>query len=69
MRIAILVIALFILITLRGTLYIVNEPEQVSSRSSGSRLEIIPDAGHAASEPGIRSALVEATDRFADLLA
>ena len=26
---------------------------------------IVPDAGHAASEPGIRSALVVATDRFA----
>jgi proline iminopeptidase len=35
----------------------------------GSKLEIIPDAGHAASEPGIRSALVEATDRFAEWLA
>ena len=35
----------------------------------GSRLEIIPDAGHAASEPSIRCALVEATDRFAGLLA
>jgi proline iminopeptidase len=29
----------------------------------------VPDAGHAASEPGIRSALVEATDRFARALA
>lgn len=35
----------------------------------GSRLEIVPDAGHAASEPGIRRALVDATDRFAELLA
>ena len=35
----------------------------------GSELVIVPDAGHAASEPGIRSALVEATDRFARLLA
>ncbi len=34
-----------------------------------SELVIVPDAGHAASEPGIRSALVEATDRFARLLA
>ena len=31
----------------------------------GSELVIVPDAGHAASEPGIHSALVEATDRFA----
>jgi proline iminopeptidase len=30
-------------------------------------LRIIPDAGHAASEPGIVDALVEATDRFKDL--
>ena len=35
----------------------------------GSELVIVPDAGHAASEPGIRSALVEATDRFARALA
>ena len=31
----------------------------------GSELVVVPDAGHAASEPGIRSALVAATDRFA----
>jgi proline iminopeptidase len=29
-------------------------------------LRIIPDAGHASTEPGIASALVEATDSFAD---
>jgi proline iminopeptidase len=29
-----------------------------------AELKIIPDAGHSASEPGIRSALIEATDRF-----
>lgn len=29
-----------------------------------SELIVIPDAGHSVSEPGIRSALVEATDRF-----
>ncbi len=34
----------------------------------GSELRIIPDAGHAAAEPGIRSALVEATDGFAERL-
>lgn len=34
----------------------------------GSELKIIPDAGHAASEPGIRAALVEASDRFAERL-
>lgn len=31
----------------------------------GSRLIMVPDAGHAASEPGIRHHLVEATDIFA----
>ena len=36
---------------------------------SGSELVVVPDAGHAASEPGIRSALVAATDRFAAQLA
>ena len=30
----------------------------------GSRLIIVPDAGHSANEPGITSALVDATDRF-----
>lgn len=29
-----------------------------------ANFQIIPDAGHSAMEPGIRSALVEATDRF-----
>jgi len=32
-----------------------------------SRLEIIPDAGHSAKEPGIISELVKATDRYRDL--
>lgn len=32
-----------------------------------AKLEIIPDAGHAASEPGIVDALVRATDQFRDL--
>ena len=36
---------------------------------SASDLIVVPDAGHAASEPGIRSALVEATDRFAEQLS
>ncbi|CAM4025169.1 prolyl aminopeptidase [Tsukamurella strandjordii] len=30
-------------------------------------ITIVPDAGHSAFEPGIRSALIEATDRFANL--
>ncbi len=34
-----------------------------------SELRIIPDAGHSAAEEGTRAALVEATDRFAELLA
>ncbi len=35
---------------------------------SGAELRVIPDAGHSAAEPGIRRALVAATDRFADEL-
>ena len=34
----------------------------------GSELKVIPDAGHAASEPGILSALVDATEHFAEIL-
>ncbi|MFZ5579215.1 MAG: prolyl aminopeptidase [Pseudomonadota bacterium] len=33
-----------------------------------ARLNIIPDAGHAVSEPGITDALLRATDQFADFL-
>lgn len=33
-----------------------------------AQLKIVPDAGHAASEPGIRQALVEATDHFKNYL-
>ena len=33
----------------------------------GSQLHIVPDAGHAASEPGIAHHLVEATDKFRDI--
>jgi proline iminopeptidase len=32
-----------------------------------AELFIIPDAGHAATEPGILDALIRATDRFSDL--
>ncbi len=32
-----------------------------------SELIIVPDAGHSMTEPGIRSALIEATDRFSNL--
>jgi proline iminopeptidase len=32
-----------------------------------SELIVIPDAGHSMTEPGIRSALIEACDRFAEL--
>jgi proline iminopeptidase len=35
----------------------------------GSELIVVPDAGHSAAEPGIRSALIETTDRFARELA
>jgi proline iminopeptidase len=34
----------------------------------GARLEVIGDAGHSASEPGIVDALIRATDAFADRL-
>lgn len=34
-----------------------------------SELHIIPDAGHSASEPGIRSKLIEATDHFGKKLS
>ncbi|MEM7726891.1 MAG: prolyl aminopeptidase [Cyanobacteria bacterium P01_A01_bin.45] len=33
---------------------------------SEADLIVVPDAGHSMSEPGIRSALIDATDRFAD---
>jgi proline iminopeptidase len=36
-------------------------------RWPGSRLVLVPDAGHSMKEPGIASALVEATDAFAAL--
>jgi proline iminopeptidase len=32
-----------------------------------AEFSVIPDAGHSMTEPGIRSALIAATDRFADL--
>jgi proline iminopeptidase len=34
---------------------------------SEAELIVVPDAGHAMTEPGIRSALLEATDKFANL--
>lgn len=34
-----------------------------------SRLVVVPDAGHSVKEPGITTALLDATDAFADLLA
>lgn len=36
---------------------------------SGSTLQIVPDAGHSASEPGTAHALVTATDNFAEMLS
>ncbi|MBA1332835.1 hypothetical protein QQ73_17750 [Candidatus Endoriftia persephone str. Guaymas] len=35
----------------------------------GSELQVVADAGHSATEPGTRQALVEATERFAGELA
>jgi proline iminopeptidase len=40
----------------------------LQARWPGAGLEIIEEAGHAASEPGIVDALVRATDRFAESL-
>lgn len=40
----------------------------LARRWSGAQLELVPDAGHAAGEPGIIDGLVRATDRFADRL-
>ena len=37
-------------------------PDRLHRRWPGSRLVIVPDAGHSAGEPGIVSALVEASD-------
>lgn len=37
---------------------------EVSRRWAGSQVHIVDAAGHAADEPGIMSALIEATDRF-----
>jgi proline iminopeptidase len=34
----------------------------------GSELNVVGDAGHSAAEPGIRSALIEATEKFLELL-
>jgi proline iminopeptidase len=38
---------------------------ELHKRWPGSRLIIVPDAGHAAKEPGIATALLDATDEFA----
>lgn len=40
---------------------------ELHQRLPQSELQIIPDAGHSITEPGIRSALIEATDRFAQI--
>jgi proline iminopeptidase len=42
---------------------------QLSQAWPGAKLKIIADAGHAASEPGIINALVQATDDFAEQLS
>ncbi len=42
---------------------------QLSQAWPEAKLKIIPDAGHAASEPGIINALVQATDDFAEQLS
>ncbi len=42
---------------------------QLHQAWEGSELMVIPDAGHSATEAGIRKALIETTDRFARELA
>jgi len=37
---------------------------ELHKRIIGSKLVIVPDAGHSASEPGIRSSLIKATEEF-----
>jgi proline iminopeptidase len=54
-------------IIVQGRYDVVCPPEtawELHRRWPGSELVIVPDAGHAASEPGIVDALVRATDRF-----
>jgi proline iminopeptidase len=46
----------------------VDQAHALQAAWPAAELEIIADAGHAASEPGIVDALVRATDRFADVL-
>ncbi|MFO7582143.1 prolyl aminopeptidase [Guyparkeria sp.] len=46
----------------------VDQAHALHARWPGAELEIIDEAGHAASEPGIVDALVRATDRFAESL-
>ncbi len=35
----------------------------------GSKIKIIPDAGHSAMDPGVREALVQATESFKEIVA
>lgn len=42
----------------------IRSAEELARAWPGAELVIVPDAGHAALEPGIRTALVEATDRM-----
>ena len=43
----------------------VNQAYALQNAWPRARLKIIPDAGHSAIEPGITSALVQATDEMA----
>ena len=42
----------------------IRSADELARAWTGSELVIVPDAGHAALEPGIRAALVAATDRM-----
>lgn len=46
----------------------VDQAHALKETWPAAELEIIDDAGHAASEPGIVDALIRATDRFAEVL-
>ena len=41
--------------------------DKLAQAWDGAAYRIVPDAGHSSMEPGIRSALIKATDEFRDL--
>jgi proline iminopeptidase len=56
-------------IIIQGRYDVVTPPDtayELARRWSSARFEIVSDAGHTATEPGLTDALVRATDSFAD---